>query len=158
MSISGSLLDELRSAAEKRGYDLTLIGRRSGQNGESYYDHARRRNLDGVVVIQADFDSANVIRLASSDMPSVVIDHVYEGCDCVSSDNRASMERIVRHAYDRGHRIIACITDSRGCEPRAAGGFLQRLRGAGHPSAGRLRTGRAPSMIRRAAPASCWRC
>ena len=109
-----SLLDELRSEAEKSGYDLTLIGKNGGRGGENYYDHARRRNLDGVVVIQADFDSANVIRLASSDMPSVVIDHVYEGCDCVSSDNRASMERIVRYVYGHGHRNIACITGQPG--------------------------------------------
>jgi len=113
-----SLMDELRSQAEGRGYDLTLIGQSKGRNSESYYDHARRRNLDGVVVIQADFESANVIRLASSDMPSVVIDHVYEGCDCVSSDNRASMERIVRCAWERGHRKIAFITGQPGAVSR----------------------------------------
>ena len=113
-----SLMDELRSESEHRGYDLTLIGRNSAGNTESYYDHARRRNLDGVVVIQADFDSANVIRLASSDMPSVVIDHVYEGCDCVSSDNSASMERIVRSVYQHGHRMIAFITGQPGAVSR----------------------------------------
>ena len=105
-----SLLDELRSAADERGYDLTLIGRNNGRNVETYYDHARRRNLDGVIVIQADFESQDVIRLAGSDMPTVVIDHCYEGSDCVSSDNRASMERIVRFAFDRGHRKIAFVT------------------------------------------------
>ena len=109
-----SLLDELRSEAERLGYDLTLIGQTGDRDGENYYDHARRRNLDGVVVIQADFDSANVIRLASSDMPSVVIDHIYEGCDCVSSDNRISMERIIRYVYDHGHRNIAFITGQPG--------------------------------------------
>ena len=113
-----SLLDGIRSEAERRGYDLTLISRNTDPDTESYYDHARRRNLDGVVVIQADFDSANVIRLASSDLPSVVIDHVYEGCDCVSSDNRASMERIVRAAYGAGHRLIACITGQPGAVSR----------------------------------------
>ena len=112
-----SLIDELRTEAGKRGYDLTLIGQNSSKE-ESYYDHAKRRNLDGVVAIQADFDSANVIRLASSDMPTVVIDHVYEGCDCVTSDNRASMEQIVRYVYDRGHREIACITGQPGAVSR----------------------------------------
>ena len=105
-----SLLDEMRSAADERGYDLTLIGRKNGGSSETYYDHARRRNLDGMIVIQADFDSPDVIRLAGSDMPSVMIDHIYEGCDCVSGDNRASMERIVRFAYDHGHRKIAFVT------------------------------------------------
>ena len=109
-----SLLDELRRAAEERGYDLTLIGGNGARSGETYYDHARRRNLDGVFVIHADFDSANVIRLAGSDMPSVTIDHVYQGCDCVCSDNRTSMERIVRAAYDCGHRRIAFISGQAG--------------------------------------------
>ncbi len=111
-----SLIDELRTQAGSRGYDLTLIGQVSST--ESYYDHARKRNLDGVVAIQADFESANVIRLASSDMPTVVIDHVYEGCDCVSSDNRASMERIVRFVYEHGHRSVACITGQPGAVSR----------------------------------------
>ena len=118
-----SLLDDLRREADRKGYDLTLIGQEEGEGGGNYYEHARRRNLDGVIVIQADFESANVIRLATSTIPSVVIDHMYEGCDCVSSDNRASMERIVRHAYDRGHRRIAFITGQPGavCRERLAG-------------------------------------
>ena len=113
-----SLLDEMRSLAEERGYDLTLIGRNGGKNDESYYSHARRRNLDGVVVIQADFESADVLRLVGSDMPTVVIDHVFEGCDCVCSDNRTSMERIVRSVIDHGHRRIACVTGQAGAVTR----------------------------------------
>ena len=105
-----SLLDELRSAADARGYDLTLIGRKNGRNSETYYDHARRRNLDGVIVIVADFESPDVVRLAGSDIPSVMIDHIYEGCDCVCSDNRSSMEQIVRFACGHGHQKIAFIT------------------------------------------------
>ena len=105
-----SLLDELRAAADERGYDLTLIGRNNGRTAETYYDHARRRNLDGIIVIQADFESQEVIRMAAGDIPTVMIDHHYEGSDCVSSDNRASMERIVRFAYDHGHRKIAFVT------------------------------------------------
>ena len=65
-----SLLDELRAAADERGYDLTLIGRNNGRTAETYYDHARRRNLDGVIVIQADFESQEVIRMAAGDIPS----------------------------------------------------------------------------------------
>ena len=113
-----SLLDDLRREADLNGYDLTLIGRGNGKDDGNYYEHARRRNLDGVVVIQADFDSANVIRLATSGIPSVIIDHMYEGCDCVGSDNRASMERIVRHAWEKGHRKIACILGQQGAVSR----------------------------------------
>ena len=73
-----SLLNDLRAEAGKRGYDITLIGSRGGLEQSNYYEHARRRNLDGVVVIQADFDSAEVIRLASSPMPTVIISTLCE--------------------------------------------------------------------------------
>ena len=118
-----SLLDALRTVADERGYDLTIIGRNGSDSSETYYDHARRRNLDGVIMIQADFESTEVVRLANSDMPTVVIDHAYEGCDCVSSDNRASLERIVCHVYNHGHRKIAFITgqDSAVMRERLAG-------------------------------------
>ena len=113
-----SLLDSLRRRADERGYDLTLMGQSRYNDGENYFEHARRRNLDGVIVIQADFDSANVIRLATSAIPSVIIDHIYEGCDCVASDNRASMERIVRYAWEKGHRKIAFIAGEAGAVSR----------------------------------------
>ena len=118
-----SLLNDLRAEAERRGYDITLIGQSGEKDGGSYYEHARRRNLDGVVVITADFGSESIIQLARSSMPTVMIDHEYEGCDCVSSDNRASMERIVRYAFGHGHRKIALITGRSGtaCTERLAG-------------------------------------
>ena len=112
-----ALLDDLRREARKRGYDLTLIGG-DIREPENYYEHARRRNLDGVVVIQADFDSAEVIRLATSAMPSVIIDHLYEGCNCVCSDNRSSMAQIVQYARRRGHTRIAYIVGEQGAVTR----------------------------------------
>ena len=103
-----ALIDELRTEADRRGYDLTFLGRSTG-SGLSYYEHARQRSLDGVIVVQADFEASGIIRLATSNIPTVIIDHVYDGCDCVISDNRASVEQIVRHVWDRGHRRIAII-------------------------------------------------
>ncbi len=103
-----SLIDNLRLEADRNGYDLTFLGRGNASE-TNYYEHARQRSLDGVIVVQADFDSAGIIRLASSSIPVVIIDHAYDGCDCVSSDNRASMDQIVRYVYGRGHRRIAFI-------------------------------------------------
>ena len=72
-----SLLDGLRREARSRGFDITLFG--GSGDGENYYEHARRKNLDGVIVLQADFESVEVIRLVTGPMPTVVIDHLYEG-------------------------------------------------------------------------------
>lgn len=103
------LLNEVRFAAEDQGYDLTFIRRSSHYEAGTYQDRARRRNLDGVVVVQTDFTSADVMQLADSGFPTVVIDHVYEGCDCVMNDNLSAMEEIVRTVRDIGHTEIAFI-------------------------------------------------
>ena len=113
-----SLLNALRREAEKHGYDLTIISRDDTGSADNYYEHARMRNLDGVIVMQADFDSAGVIRLATSKIPSVIIDHMYNGCDCVGSDNRASVEQLVRYAFSLGHRRIAFISGQHGAVGR----------------------------------------
>ena len=111
------LLDDLRREAIRRGYDITLIGE-EGDNRKNYNEHARRRNLDGVIVIQADFDSAEVIRLATSTIPSVIIDHLYEGSICIGNDNQESMRQIVRYVWQRGHRRIGYITGEAGVVTR----------------------------------------
>ena len=112
-----SLFDELRREADAHGYDLTFLGQ-GGFSESNYYEHARQRNLDGVIVVQADYDAAGIIRLATSSIPTVIIDHTYYGCDCVTSDNRSSMDQIVRHVYARGHRRISFIQGEKGAVSR----------------------------------------
>ena len=112
-----SLFDELRREADAHGYDLTFLGQ-GGFSESNYYEHARQRNLDGVIVVQADYDAAGIIRLATSSIPTVIIDHTYDGCDCVTSDNRSSMDQIVRHVYARGHRRISFIQGEKGAVSR----------------------------------------
>ena len=117
------LLNELRFAAETLGYDMTFIRRYSNSEEGDYLDRARRRNLDGVVVVQADFHSADVIRLAVSSIPTVMIDHAYESCDCVKNDNHGSVEQIMRAVWEKGHRRVALIhgEDSMVTQERIAG-------------------------------------
>lgn len=112
-----TLFDSLRRESEKLGYDLTFIGR-GDFTGQQYYENARQRCLDGVIVVQADFDAAGIMHLATSSIPTVIVDHTYEGVDCVTSDNRASMEQIVRHVYLHGHRKIAIIQGQKGMVSR----------------------------------------
>lgn len=112
-----SLIDDLRREADANSYDLTFLGRLD-RSGNSYYEHARQRSLDGVIVLQADFDAAGIVRLASGSIPTVIIDHIYEGCDCVLSDNRTSIEQVIRHAWNLGHRRIAFIRGEKGTASR----------------------------------------
>ena len=122
------LLNELRFGAEDQGYDLTFIRRSAHLSEEgTYYDRAKRRSLDGVVVVQTDFHAADVMHLVAGSIPTVVIDHAYEGCDCVMNDNYHSMGSLVRAAWELGHRRIAYIRgeDSVVTRERLAGFYKQ---------------------------------
>ncbi len=126
------LLNEVRFAAEDQGYDLTFIRRSAHNEAGTYQERAMRRNLDGVVVVQADFTSADVMRLADSGFPAVVIDHVYEGCDCVMNDNRAAIEEIIRAVRTLGHREIVFIHGEDGNVTRERiAGFIRSCRDMG---------------------------
>ena len=46
------LFDSIRREAEIRKLDLTFIDR-DDFTGRHYYEHARQRNMDGVIVVQA---------------------------------------------------------------------------------------------------------
>ena len=56
-----SLLDALRRRADERGYDLTLMGRSRRNNGENYYEQARRRQekLEENALADLDFVSGS---------------------------------------------------------------------------------------------------
>lgn len=104
-----SVLNSLKVQAEELGYDITFISKDIGNFKMDYYEHARYRNCDGVVIASVDFTDPDVIRLVESDIPVVTIDHVFNNRTAILSDNVGSMEQIVQAVYDMGHRKIAFI-------------------------------------------------
>ncbi len=104
-----SILNALKVDAESKGYDITFISE-SLKNYKSYYEHARYRNVDGVVIACVDFKDPEVARLVESEIPTVTIDYVFNNSTAIMSDNTTGMEELVHHAYDHGHHKIAFIT------------------------------------------------
>ncbi len=103
------ILESIKSAAEKRGYDITFISNNLGSRGLSFYEHARYRGCDGVVIANADFTDPKVKELVNSSIPTVTIDYVYEGCTAVLSDNVDGMSKITEYLLLKGHKRIAMI-------------------------------------------------
>ena len=128
------MIDTLRTAAQQSGYDLTFLSRPADADGSGsdYLQHARCRGLDGVVIVQADFESPEVVSLVRSDLPCVAIDYDFPGCDCVLAENRGSMADLVQRAFDLGHRRIAFVHGEQGFVTRnRLEGFRQGCRAAG---------------------------
>jgi Transcriptional regulators len=104
-----AILDSLKVEAEKRGYDVTFISSNVISGSMSYLEHARYRNVDGVVIASVDFHDPQVIELVNSEIPTVTIDYVYNNSTAIMSDNSNGLEALVKYAASLGHKKIAFI-------------------------------------------------
>lgn len=102
------VLEAIRAGAEAKGYDITFLSG-SEDSGMSYYEHAMRRQCDGVIIAQGIYSQEELKALAESDLPIVAIDQQFPGRTAVVSDNVGSTREIVEYLTGLGHRRIAMI-------------------------------------------------
>lgn len=62
-----------------------------------------------MVIASADFQDPAIVRLATSEIPTVTLDYSFDSRSSILSDNVRGMETLVRFIYERGHRKIAFI-------------------------------------------------
>jgi LacI family transcriptional regulator len=103
------ILDSVKVAAERLGYDITFASRNLGNFNMSFYEHAKYRNCDGVIIASVDFYSKEVVQLVESEIPVVTIDHIFNNRTAILSDNIKGVEDILDYVYKMGHRKIAFI-------------------------------------------------
>ena len=103
------ILESVKAEAEREGYDITFIAKDFGKQSMDYYEHAKYRSCDGVVIASADFMDPSVIRLAMSDIPTVTLDYSFDSRSSILSDNVRGMDTLVRFVHSKGHRRIAFI-------------------------------------------------
>lgn len=124
------VLDAIRSKAESSGYDITFLSNQDG--GMDYYEHAKHRQCDGVIIVQSNFSADEVLRLAQSEIPVVSVDQMFNNRTAIMSDNVGSTEAIVHYLYDLGHRRIAFIHGEMGdVTSQRLAGFYRGCRGCG---------------------------
>ena len=124
-----SILNSIKEEAESRGYDITFINAENYSGlSPSYLQHVKSRAIDGVVIASVDFNDPNVRELALSNIPIVSIDHTYDGCTSIMSDNEDGVYELTKRAFQLGHRKIAFIhgEDTTVTRKRVAG-YLRAL-------------------------------
>ncbi|HLR34775.1 MAG TPA: LacI family DNA-binding transcriptional regulator [Tissierellales bacterium] len=104
-----AVLNSLKVESEKLGYDITFISHNIGNISMTYYEHSKYRNCDGVVIACVDFNDPAVIELINSEIPVVTIDHIFNNCTAILSDNLKGVNSLVNHIYEYGHRKIGFI-------------------------------------------------
>ena len=102
------VLEGIRSGAEEKDYDLTFLTGHD-DSGISYYEHAMRRQCDGIIIAQGFYNPEDLKKLAESSLPLVLIDQQFTGHTAIVNDNIGSTEEIVHYLYKMGHRRIAMI-------------------------------------------------
>ena len=101
------ILNSAKNELERRGYDITFIGRNIG--GRSFLEHIRYRNCDGVLIANVDFSAESVRELIQSEVPAVTIDYIFDNVSAVMSDNVEGSYQLTRHLLEAGHKRIAFI-------------------------------------------------
>ena len=105
-----SMLNSIKDEAEKNGYDITFISHHFGRNYLTFYEHAKYRNVDGVIIASVDFKDSEVVKLVESEIPTVTIDYEFNDVASVVSDNVQGVRDIVNYLVEMGHKKIAFIT------------------------------------------------
>lgn len=103
------IISSIRDECKKYGYDITFISNQLGKSECSYYEHAKYRNCDGVIIASADFKDPRVIEIVESEIPTITIDYDFNDHSSVNSDNIQGMKDIIKYLYEMGHRDIAFI-------------------------------------------------
>lgn len=100
------VMDSIKNKAEDFGYDITFISENIGGRQMSYLEHAKYRRCDGVIIACIDFEKPSVEDLINGDIPVVVIDHDYENCSSISSDNADGIRKIVYYLKAQGYNEL----------------------------------------------------
>lgn len=103
------ILNAMKVEAEKRGYDITFISQNLGGKPASYLEHARYRQVDGVLLASVDYTAPGVQELVESEIPTVTIDYGFNDHSAVMSDNLEGEYELTKYLLSMGHRKIAFI-------------------------------------------------
>ncbi len=104
-----AITNAFMQAAGEKGYSVMFISKKIGEQSLSYTDFVRAHGCDAVLVLVIYSYEKEISDLAQSGIPVVFVDHVFNGCSAVMSDNANGIQQIITHAYQKGHRKIAFL-------------------------------------------------
>ena len=122
-SFFSSILQHFKDYAESKGYDLSFIVRKIGQNEMSYYEWCLNKRVDGVYIVVGDYNDKELIELINSSLPCVSTDMIHDNLYTVVSDNRQGIEMLLNYiSSDLKQSDVAYISG-----PLRSKAFKERL-------------------------------
>lgn len=103
------ILSAFKEEIGSLGYDVTFISSQVGDMQLTFLEHCRYRNVDGAVIVCADYSEFEIQELLGSDLPLVAVDYRADGVLSVMSDNTQGIGRLAEYLHSKNHRKIAYI-------------------------------------------------
>lgn len=103
------ILESFKNICEQDGYDIMFLSKHTGGQNGSYLQHSKRKQVEGIFVLCADFNSDEMIELYDSTLPMVTIDYSDTRLLNITSNNEDGIKQAVRYLRDLGHSKIANI-------------------------------------------------
>ncbi|MCG8500008.1 MAG: LacI family transcriptional regulator [Firmicutes bacterium] len=103
------ILESFKAYTEEKGYDLTFLSKKAGNDNVSFLQHVRRRHFDGVIIANFDYENEEILELIHSNVPIVVIDYNYDTVSSILSDNYEGLKLLTQYLIDLNHRDIVYI-------------------------------------------------
>ena len=104
----GGLLNKFRHEIEMAGYDLLFLSKRFN-DGMSYIDHCRYRDVEGIFVVNPIDDDEEMKTLGSCGIPCVSANEFIPGVCTVVSDNVEAGKTAARVFFEAGHSKIGFL-------------------------------------------------
>ena len=103
------ILESFKRQMEEEGFDLLFLAKRMGNQNGSYLQHSKRKQVEAILVLCADFNTPELEELYESDIPVIMIDFDVDNATSITSDNRKGVKQAVDHLIELGHEKIAHI-------------------------------------------------
>ena len=82
------ILESFKNVVEANGYDIMFLSKNMGKANGSYYQHSKRKQVEGILVLCGEFQSPEIVKLYTSDIPTIVIDYGFANVTNVESNNQ----------------------------------------------------------------------
>ena len=104
----GGILNRFRHEIEMAGYDLLFLSKHFN-DGMSYIDHCRYRNVDGILVVNPIDDDPEMKTLGQCGIPCVSANEFIPGVCTIVTDNENAGRTAARVLSESGHVKIGFL-------------------------------------------------
>jgi LacI family transcriptional regulator len=95
--------------AKKHGYGILINAVEGLPDPKEIHQRIFANNVDGILMVAPNLPQASVARILDQQIPIVLVEYRLEGASYVDMDTAGSMDKVVGHLADLGHRKIACL-------------------------------------------------